>query len=182
MYKKEKFNDYELLYLYNRHSEEALDILLSKYERLIDIKLYAFKIAKYHYEDLKQECLLSLIIAINKFDDSYNKTFYRYAELIIERKIMNFLRQETRYSRHVYLYENIEYRSETKDIVDEISYEKMIDSIRNVQLSGIKESILNEIFFNGKTIEDFSVEHNIDKKEVYNHIYLLRSKLKKDFL
>ena len=182
MYKFEKFNDYELLYLYGRHSEEALQFLLLKYERLIEIKLRAFKIAKYHYEDLKQECLLSLIIAIKKFDDNYNKTFCRYAELIIERKIMNFLRQETRYSRYVSLCENLEYSSKSIDIIDKISYEKMIDNIRKIQLSGIKESILQEIFFEGKTIEDFSLQYNVDKKEIYNHIYLLRTKIKRNLL
>ena len=65
MFDFKKYNDYELLYLYNIHSEEALRILLKKYSCLIDIKLCAFRVRNYQFADFRQECLLSLMYAIN---------------------------------------------------------------------------------------------------------------------
>ena len=91
---KKKFNDYELIYLVRRHSEEALEFLFKKYEVLIDIKLHAFHVSQSQYYDFKQECFLSLDKAIRNFSEEFNKSFYRYVELIIDRKIMNLLRSE----------------------------------------------------------------------------------------
>ena len=180
MSKLKNFNDYELLYLYNLHSEEALRFLIEKYECLIEIKIRAFRVRKSNYDDLKQECLLALMDAIKKYDESFNKTFYRYAELFIERKIMNYLRQETKYSDNVFLYDNLDGLSEKKDLEEHICYQRVLEEIKKAKFNDIKGDILREIFFEGMPIKDFSLKHNLKTKEVYNHIYLLRMKLKRD--
>ena len=177
---KKKFNDYELIYLVRRHSEEALEFLFKKYEVLIDIKLHAFHVSQTQYNDFKQECFLSLDKAIRNFSEEFNKSFYRYVELIIDRKIMNLLRSEGYYLSHFVLAEDFDMYPSKDDLEKNVSYVNMIEMIKKVKFIGIKEAIINEVFFNGMPIEEFSLKHDVDKKDVYNHIYLLRNKLKKD--
>ena len=49
MKKYKKYNDYELLYLLDWHSEEALYILMEKYDNLINAKLLKFNICSNAY-------------------------------------------------------------------------------------------------------------------------------------
>jgi DNA-directed RNA polymerase specialized sigma subunit len=182
MFDFKKYNDYELLYLYNIHSEEALRILLKKYSCLIDIKLCAFRVRNYQFADFRQECLLSLMYAINNYSETYNKTFYRYAELIIDRKIMRLLRNETYYNDHLVYLEDFDGFVSGEDVEKTGIYRKMIKEITEVRVLGIKEEILKEVFLKGVSIEDFSYKNNLERKDVYNQIYLLRNILKKKVL
>ena len=182
MFNFKKYNDYELSYLYNMHSEEALTILLSKYSELINIKLCAFRVKNYEFDDFKQECMLSLLYAINTFSEAFNKTFYRYAELIIDRKIIKLLRKEVYQTKRLVRYSDFEVVDSNIDI-EKTNFNRMIlQEVLDVKLFGMKENILREIFLSGISIEEFSRRYNVDKKEVYNHIYLLRSILKKKVL
>lgn len=182
MFDFKKFNDYELLYLFNRHSEEALAILLEKYSHLIEIKLYAFRVRQYQIDDFKQECMLALMRAIQSFSETYNKTFYRYAELIIERRIMNLLRHENYYQNHLVLMEDFERFNSDIDVEKTSIYKKILKEVLEVKMLGIKGEILKEVFFDGVTIEEFASKRGLDRKDVYNHIYLLRSIIKKNVL
>lgn len=177
-----KYNDYELLYLYNIHSEEALDILLKKYSCLIEKKLYSFRIVKEKMEDYRQECMLALMNAIKTFDERFNKTFNKYAELVIERKIMKLLRDDSYYFKYFVLSENFENFSCRTDVEKTISYQQIISEILKTKFNNIKDEVLKEIYFEGMSVEEFSQKHGIPKKEIYNHIYWIRSKLKKEVL
>lgn len=126
--------------------------------------------------------MLSLMHAINSFSDTYNKTFYRYAELIIDRKIMNLLRSEYYYSKHLVFLEDFNDFNSDVDVEKNSIYKKTIDEITKIKMIGIKEDILKEVLFEGISIKDFSLKHNIGRKDVYNHLYLIREKLKKDLL
>jgi hypothetical protein len=46
-------------------------------------------------------------------------------------------------------------------------------------MSDLKKQIFNEIFIGEKKINDFVKEYNLDHREVYNQIYLLRKKLQR---
>lgn len=176
-----KYNDYELLYLLSWHSDEALDILLDKYECLIITKLHKFHVAYYHFEDIKQECMLTLLKAFKTYDDRYGKTFMRYAELLIDRKIIKLLKEDVRYSEVIVLNEELDGPSTDMGVYETISYEKVLKDIKEVEVTGLKKLILNEIFINKMSIKEFSSKYNVNSKDVYNHIYILRSKLKQRF-
>lgn len=182
MFDFKKYNDYELLYLYNIHSEEALLILLEKYSHLINIKLCAFRVRSHQFDDFRQECLLSLMYAIKNYSDVSKKTFYRYAELIIDRKIMRLLRNENYYNNHMTYLEDFDGFISNEDVEKTGIYRKMIQEITEVRVLGIKEEILKEVFIKGVSIEDFSYKNNIERKDVYNQIYLLRNILKNKIL
>lgn len=172
-----KYNDYELLYLLKWHSEEALDILLKKYENLIRTKLYKFNILDYHYEDYFQELQLSVAVAIKKYSDVYGKSLCRFIELVIERRILRLLELDRHENKKVYFLEE-NFPSKKEDILDTMIYEKRIQEIKETKLDELKKNILNDVLLGEVGIKEFAQLNNLAVKDVYNHIYLLRCKLK----
>ena len=173
-----KYNDYELLYLLCWHSDEAMNILLKKYENLIYIKLVKFKVLEIHYPDYLQELRMVVVQSIRKYCDFYGKTLCRYLELIIERKIMRML------SEDVFYYDKIDYtvdflKDKELSILDKMIYEERIEMIKEERLDDFKKSLLQEVLIKGDSVKEFSLAHNVTEKEIYNHIYSLRLKLKR---
>lgn len=176
MYKKN--NDYELLYLINWHSEEALRLLLNKYSYLVNAKLVAFKIRRSHYEDFYQECMLVIYKAIDIYNERYNKSFCRFLELLIERKIIKLLLKDSK-NINAILVDNISDLKDHNNIWQQIEYEKILESIKNFKDIESKKWLLNDYFVNELSINDIMEKYDLSKKEIYNQLYLLRLKLKK---
>lgn len=175
-----KLNDYELLYLISWHSEEALTILIKKYEVLIKTKLAKFNILSYHYADYFQELQLTLIIAIRKYTDIYGKSLCRFVELLIERRIIKLLQNDSKDIRGVYYLEE-DIPSKKEDIVEKMIYEKRLQEIKDAKLDDLKKGILRDVLLGDVGIKEFAKSNNMSVKDVYNHIYLLRCKLKEKY-
>lgn len=114
------YNDYELLSYVAESSEEAMDVLFEKYQPLIQITANRM----YHYckntglelNDLIQEGMLGLNIAICTFDSTKDTSFYTYAKTCIERKVISLLVGATRL-KHRVLNESVSF--EVSDEFDE---------------------------------------------------------------
>ena len=83
------YNDYELLYLINTGSDEALEIMLKKYEKLIYSMIHKFHVFNSNFDDAVQEARMSLLKSIRKYSEFENKTFTKFFELILERKLID---------------------------------------------------------------------------------------------
>lgn len=175
-----KINDNELLYLISWNSEEALKIIMEKYEVLIKIKLVKFNISRKEFSDFEQELKMEVYKAIKTYDENYGKSFCRFVELVIERKILRLIHNS---KKSVYsslgLDESI-YCKNSNTILDTMIYEERINDILNMELDNTKKSILCEVIIEGKPIKEYADKHNMPVKDIYNHIYLLRSKIKRD--
>ena len=159
------------------HSDEALHILLKKYETLIKTKLSKFHILSYHYDDFFQELQLTVLIAIRKYTEVYGKSLCRFIELLVERRIMRLLQNECKNVRSICILEE-EFPYKKEDILETMIYERKIAEIKEAKLDELKRSILNDVLLGDVEIKEFAEANNITVKDVYNHIYLLRCKLK----
>ena len=177
MFDYKKYNDYELLYLLQWHSEEALKILLKKYDNLILIKLNKFRVLKFHYNDYIQELRMVVLQAINKYSDCYGKTLCRFIELLLDRKIIKLLSEDSNYNKGiVYVEDSIGYDGES--ILDSMIYEEKLKEIYETKLDDFKKSLLENVLIKGESIKEFSVRNNVSVKEVYNQVYAVRLKLR----
>lgn len=181
MKKYKRYNDYELLYLLVWHSEEALNILLEKYDNLIKIKLSKFKIAQNHYIDYLQELRMSVLLAIRKFDDNYQKSFCRFVELIIERRIGRLLYEDSRSITASCFMEDTIASIHNAEVLDEMIYEARIREVQQIKLDEIKKNILNQVLIRGISVKEYALKYDIPPKDVYNHLYSLRLKVKGKF-
>lgn len=87
------FNDFELLSYVVENNEDANNILIKKYEPLIN--KIASKMILYcknnglEKSDLIQEGMIGLNSAINRYREKNNALFYTYAKTCIERRIIS---------------------------------------------------------------------------------------------
>lgn len=179
MSKHKNYNDNELIYLFLKwHSEEALTILLKKYENLILVKLKKFDVDKSDYSDYIQDLNMLIYKALYTFDENNEKSLCRYLELIIERRLLRVLKYKYRQSQAVLLLDNDVAFSKKEDVLQEMVYEARLRQINEAKLDSLKKAILNEVLLEGNSIKEFSEKHDVSIKDVYNHIYMLRCKLK----
>ena len=159
------------------HCEEALTILMKKYDNLILIKLNKFKVLKFHFNDYVQELRMTVLHAINRYSEYYGKTLCRFIELLVDRKIIKLLNEDKLYSDGlVYIEDSLGYNGEK--ILDEMIYEERIREINQVKLDDFKKDLLENVLIRGETIKHFSARYNVSTKEVYNQVYAVRLKLK----
>ncbi len=94
------YNDNELLLYISENNEDANDILFKKYDPLI--KAVANKMYKYckgtglEINDLIQEGMLGLNLAINHYDQQRDFNFCTYAKLCIKRRVISLVVGATR--------------------------------------------------------------------------------------
>ena len=167
------YNDYELLYLVNNQQDMvAFDILLKKYEKFIYKKINSFFPRSKDIDDYYQEGLLSLYKAIRSFKDSYNKTFMRYFEVILDRCYINIYHKQKREKEQFFLYIN-------ECHIEEFYEPSLEDDITNdIKFNNIREQKVYELYFlENKTINYISENLQLNKKQIYNTIYKIKKKL-----
>ena len=112
------FNDNELLSYICESNEEANTILFKKYEPLINS--LAHKMFKYcknsglEVNDLIQEGMLGLNLAINHYDEQKDTTFFTFAKKCIERKMISMI-MSTKRLKHKILNESLSLEADIND-------------------------------------------------------------------
>ncbi len=168
-------NDLELLYLIREGNQDALDIMFNKYKYFINKKIRDFNINAKSVEDFFQEGLITLNEAIRKYDESYNKTFFKFFELFLVRRFSTLLAKETRqyeivekFKNKVLLDDQIVVREDTVTYVAE----NILDNF-----SSLEKEIYTLYFIENRTTDYISDKLDIPKKTVYNAVARIKSKL-----
>lgn len=189
-----EYNDYELIYLIKEENEEAILIMMDKYEPLIRsiASYYAINYKRYkvEYDDLVQEGRIGLLQAIKNFDDKKEVLFYTFALLCIKCKMLNYLRSSQSIKNYPLLSscslddKVIDTLSDKRSNIDDIIGEKEIEEkIINFKNSlDFDDSLIFELKFNGFSYKDISVFLDINIKRVDNRLLFIREKLKKYLL
>ncbi len=137
-------NDYELISYINENSEEANNIILKKYEPLINsIVNRMMKYCPYlglEKSDLVQEGLIGLNHAIGYFNEQKDITFYTYAKTCIERRLISVIISAKRL-KHKNLNESISFDSESEGTLDFL----LKDDSTNPERIVLNEEINNEL-------------------------------------
>ena len=194
------YNDFELLSYVSENNEEASEVLFEKYRPLINAtanRLYYYcKNTGLEINDLIQEGLLGLNLAINSFDEGKETSFYTYAKKCIERKIISLV-VSTRRLKHRFLNESLSF-----EINDEVSqayiHEKNLEDnsynpesillnsesaqelIKEVseQLTDFEVQVF-ELKLNGFDYKEIAEILDKDTKSIDNALQRIKSKIKK---
>lgn len=167
-------NDYELLYLIKEGNEKAYWLFLKKYEPFI------VKLSKRFYsiydDDFLYDGYLILNEAINKYDEKYNKTFYKFFELLLARYYCKFIRKSS--MENVALNEYY-YRL---TLSKRRSYDERVELAKG-EIYNIKDELLKNIIleyiYSDQTITTICKKYNYNVKNVYNKLYEIKNKLNK---
>lgn len=188
-------NDYELMYYVNENNDDARNIIIKKYEPLINsLATRMIKSCQYlglEKSDLIQEGMIGLNHAMGYFNEQKDITFYTYAKTCIERKLISAIVSAKRL-KHKNLNESISFDADedgTMDFLlkDESSNpEKIVvnEEINNEKIELVKNKLTdfeNQVFdlmlsyFNYKEIAEM-----LDKepKQIDNAIQRIKVKVK----
>ena len=141
------YNDYELLSYIAEGNEEANNIIIKKYEPLINkiaIKMLPYcKNNGLEKSDLVQEGMIGLNHAIERYQERENILFYTYAKTCIERKIISVVISSNR-SKNKILNESISYDDEENMLIKLIKSNDLSpeEEVLNIEL---EENLLNMI-------------------------------------
>ncbi|HHU55324.1 MAG TPA: sigma-70 family RNA polymerase sigma factor [Acholeplasmataceae bacterium] len=167
-----EYNDNELLYLIYEENEVAVSILFKKYISLIKNRLQRFNIKPENYEDFFQEGLMALHEALNIYNPFMNKSFNKFFDLILQRRIMNVLRREKKYFYGVKLVDNITYYvQEDYNTYYSIEYYSSL-------FEGFNKKVFQLRFVEGYKPRQIQKILKCDIKKVYNAIYYIRKKVR----
>lgn len=172
---KYQINDNELLYLIYEKNDYAFDLLCTKYTPMIKRRIKDYRVDTSFYDDYFQEGLIMLDVAIKTYKENTSKSFNKYFDLILSRRIIQLLKKDMRYQRHIDLMGDIEclQLEEKNDLnLDYLSFD-----LKN--LSKFEEEIITKIYFENYRAGDISKEMNISLRSVYNAISRAKNKMRK---
>ena len=145
------YNDYELLSFISEKNEEASEVLFEKYRPLIlataNRMLGYCKNTGLELNDLIQEGMLGLNLAMNSFDEEKDTSFYTYAKMCIERKIISQV-VASRRLKHKVLNDSLSLENTDENNSDYVYDKSLTDNSYNPE----------EILFNGENEKDLVKE------------------------
>lgn len=189
------FNDYELVSYIHEGNEDANNILIKKYEPLIN--KIALKMLPYcrsnglELADLVQEGMIGLNHAIDKYQEQENILFYTYAKKCIERKIISVVVSSNR-SKNKILNESVSYDDEENKIIKYLQdsnpspLEEVMDlEIQENLLSKVKNNLTEfeeqvfELHISGFKYKEIAGMLDKTPKSIDNTIQRIKTKIKK---
>jgi len=93
---KIQLSEKELINLCRYQDEEALEKMLKRYLPMVHHIVSRYRFSMIEKEDLLQEGLLGLYVALLQYDDSYGIKFSSFAYICILRKVLNAIKQSTK--------------------------------------------------------------------------------------
>ena len=145
------YNDYELLSYISEKNEEASEVLFEKYRPLIlataNRMLGYCKNTGLELNDLIQEGMLGLNLAMNSFDEEKDTSFSTYAKMCIERKIISQV-VASRRLKHKVLNDSLSLENTDENNTDYVYDKSLTDNSYNPE----------EILFNGENEKDLVKE------------------------
>lgn len=167
------YNDYELIYLIQEGSEQALNLLYHKYYIYINKIAKNYKIPKYKKEDLVQEGVCAFFETVKKYNpDKYNKTFYNYFKLVLERKFARIINNSTYYNSNIILCD-LALESE----VNNNSW--IINRYRDILTDELDKEIFDKCLMNGMSLGALAKNKGCAYKKLYYRAKCICEQLKK---
>lgn len=176
-YPYQHYNDFELLDLISQGSEEALQIMLEKYEPLIISRAVKFCVRDSSRDDYIQEGRLMLLKAIRKFRPDGDKTFTKYFELVLEHRIISLNRQYLNYMNRTVLVDEIPESHLDYESSAEAVLLRNIHEFNTGSLSEFELEIFNRKFLVGQDVKSISQETGSTEKQIYNTVQRIKKKL-----
>lgn len=195
----EKMSDEELITCVKSDDKIALDFLMEKYKKLVNVKVAKYFIIGAEKEDIIQEGMIGLFKAIQSYKPDKHNTFKTFANLCVERQLITAIKSSNR-QKHMPLnsylsLNNTAYEDDNNtsliDILDSHSIEDPLETItkkeyyRSVEdaidksLSDFEKQVLKR-FIKGESYVTIAQKLDTPVKSIDNAIQRIRKKALRD--
>ena len=195
-------SDEELINQIRNNDPQALNEIIERYKSLIEIRVSNYFINGAEKDDLMQEGRIGLFKAIMNYDSSKDASFNTFANLCIERQLINAVKNSNR-QKHMPLnsyvsltdnsYENSEgdvesqlldviSSNDTEDPLETVTKNEYYDNVKttiNKSLSNFEKEVLNR-YIEGESYIQIAKSLNSPVKSVDNAIQRIRRKTAKN--
>lgn len=194
----QEYSDSELYSMVCEASEEAKEIIYTKYKYIIDVivKKYVYTAKKLgvEYNDLYQEGLVGFADALNNYDESKKVLLSTFISVCVERRLQNAVLKAGRFKNkilrdslsldHEYGEQQIPLREMIRDeksdplfgISKAEDYEELIECIKNKLSSNEYE--VYQLMLHGLNYQEIALILNKKPKQIDNTIQRLKYKIK----
>ncbi len=170
-----KYNDYELLYLIKQNNDEAKEILFWKYGFLIRSRICRLGVPRLYWDDYYQEGCLMLHRAIKMYDENSKKSFTKFFEMLLHRRIVTLLRKDLK-DKEI---EKIDDFDEYPLYVFEDKLEILLEGYE-CGLSEMEQLAYDRIVVGKEKIENVAKELGVNSKSLSNAKQRAIKKIKKE--
>ncbi len=172
-----KYNDYELIYMIKDNNDAALNLMYEKYTPFIYMIIRDMNIYDKYKDDFLQEGYMSLNDAIRTYDMNYNKTFYKYFEVILRRR---YYRLYKTYSKLDVPVEDLELTLGDKPVIYNKDASLLFDRGFIALDNKLEKDIYISLYKEGLSYKEVASKYNINIKKVYNTIQKIKKVLNKN--
>ena len=185
----EKFSDEELCEKAKEGEVEAESYLINKYKNLVRGKAKTLYLLGGDREDLIQEGMIGLFIAVRDFDKSKNALFSTFANLVCERRMYNAIKAgQAGKNRPLNTYISLYAGQSTGEDADDIKLEPegfVIDKENTLflleklseSLSKLEEEVL-DFYLSGKDYVEIAEALERSPKSIDNALVRIKAKFK----
>lgn len=141
---------------------ESIEILYCSFIPFITIWSSKLKIPNYSFEDLKQECFIYLMCAIEKYQGT--TTFVSYATQTIKNNLFYLLREQLKEDKNTL---NIPFEMSSNESVENFILKNIEASIIEAainSLTSLEQRIIKDYYFNDLNLKQISL--NLDLKYI----------------
>ena len=189
-------SDEELVCLYRRGDENALEVLINRYRRFVRSRVTKYFLVGADNEDIFQEGMIGFYKAVKDFDENNTASFKTFASLCITRQIITAIKTATRQKNiplnsYVSLYKQAYGVTDDKTLMDTVSGDVISDPEKividrenydgfeykiNKALSKLELKVL-ALYLEGRTYQEISELINKDIKSVDNALQRIKNKV-----
>ncbi len=193
------YPDSELVNMVCENSEDARDVLYDKYVGIVDYLVYKYRnIAKaigIDAQELRQEAMVGFSNALVSYNQNKETSLSTFISLCVERRIRNVVRnfdsQKTKILKDTYSLDEPLTGDENTltDFLGDSKFDPQVlmeNEEERKQLISKAHDILSpterdvfDLLMNGFNYQDIESILKLDRKQLYNYVNRIRSKLKK---
>lgn len=195
------YNDYEIMYMIEEKSDDALDILYQKYEPIVKsyAKRYASSAKRYGIEidDLIQEGMYAIYRALRTYSTSHNTLFYTYVDFCIRGRMNNLLKLSNSKgsytlnnslslneitsdgSEYIYLISDCDTLSPTEYLLERETNDLIKKYLYDLEFD---DSLIFELRMNGFKNREIACLLEVDSTFVSRRVYKLKKEFRKFLL
>ncbi len=188
--KFEKFSDEELCEKAKGGDGEAENYLLNKYKNLVRAKAKTLYLLGGDREDLIQEGMIGLFMAVRDFDKNKNASFSTFANLVCERRMYNAIKagqagKNLPLNTYISLYEGQDFINNLRAnshlepegfVIDKENTVFLLEKLSEV-LSKLEEEVL-DLYLSGKDYKEIAEMLERSPKSIDNALGRIKTKFK----
>lgn len=188
--KFEKFSDEELCEKAKGGDGEAENYLLNKYKNLVRAKAKTLYLLGGDREDLIQEGMIGLFMAVRDFDKNKNASFSTFANLVCERRMYNAIKagqagKNLPLNTYISLYEGQDFINNLRAnshlepegfVIDKENTVFLLEKLSEI-LSKLEEEVL-DLYLSGKDYKEIAEMLERSPKSIDNALGRIKTKFK----